>query len=1037
MIFSKYPFYHSKVRMKPLNHFALSAAICISGFGFGNNVIAAPLKTITTESTTIQQPPASRAIKGTILDEKNEPIPGAGVSLKGTTLGTMTDHNGTFSLNAAGNVTLVINYMGYQKKEVILPANQSTTKIVLTPENAELNEVVVIGFGTVKKRDLTGSVASVKAEDITKIPTHNALEAIQGRASGVDITRSSGAAGSGVSIQVRGNRSISGSNQPLYIIDGVQGASIDALNPNDIESIDVLKDASSTAIYGSQGANGVIIITTKKGALGKTEVNYDAFVGVNGFAQYPKGRTGEDYVNLRKAAAEASGRPTDLNSLFPDSYELAALQNNQWVDWVDLITQNGVQQSHSVSVKSGTEKTKLYLSGGYFKEDGLLKGNSYDRYNLRLNVDQKLSDWAKTGIINQLTYSDLDSRRDPLGVALGTSPLGVAYDSYGEINVYPTGNTSYVSPLTDERTNAYVNNAKATNVNAIGYVELTPIKGLSIRSNLGVTLSSSRNGLFQDNLSLAQYAVNYSSATAKNDQNRFYNWDNIINYNTNINKHNIGLTLISNYTNSIGESFSATGLRQQLSSQLFYNLISSDGSSRTISSSFKKAETMAYAARINYSYAGKYLLTLTGREDGASRLASGNKWDFFPAVAAGWNIYEEEFMKNQNIITNLKLRAGYGVSGNYGIDIYGTQSGISPGRNIIFGENAVGSTFIFNNIVGNADLGWEKSANTNIGLDFSILNGRVNLTTDIYNTKTTGNLQLRTLPPSTGGQLSVYQNIATTNNKGIELAINSTNILTKDFKWSSTLTFSKNKEKIVDLINGADLIASTDAERKSLLIGHPINSFFTYKKLGIWQLDEANEAAKLSFGGVPFKPGDIKLFDKNGDNIINNDDRMFIGSRVPKWFAGLQNTFSYKAFDMNVYMLARCGQTIDAEFLGRYNPSGTGNGPAIIDYWTPENPTNDFPQPKFEAPLFNLPGYQTLTFIDGSYFKVKTVSLGYTVPQKSINKIKLNSLRIFATASNLLTITKSDIIKSYDPERGGSESAPLSKQFVFGINLGL
>lgn len=988
---------------------------------------------------------AAAPVTGTVIASDGEPLPGASVLIKGTTQGASTDIDGKFRLNVTdgASVTLVVKYVGFKTKEVVVNSGQTNVTITLDSDDSVLDEVVVIGYGTIKKRDLTGSVASVKSEDITRVPTHNAAEAIQGKIAGADITRSSGAAGGGTNIVIRGTRTINGAeNNPLTIIDGFQGGNISDLNPNDIESIEVLKDASSTAIYGALGANGVIIVTTKKGAEGKAKVAYDGYYGINNY-MYPNGRTQDDYINLRREAYRTTGEwssPADDAFIFSEQNgEWDAVQAGQWANWTDLLMQTGTQQSHALSLNGGTDKTKVFASGGIFQEDGMLKNNNYIRYSGRFNVDQKINDWAKAGFLTQATYSKLNNRVDPMGRALTTSPLGVPFDENGDVVTFPIpSDRTRISPLADEK-NEHIarNNTLRMNTMVNGFLELTPIKGLSFRTNLGTNITSSRIGIYNDAQSLQRADIRTSFASSQTGLDRYLNWDNILTYSREVDDHSFTLTGITSYIQDDSEYTYADGVGQLLASQLFYGLNSTSTSAvRNINSPFTGSKNMAYAGRLNYSYKGKYLLAASGRYDGSSRLSKGNQWDFFPSVALGWNVSDEAFLKDVRAITNLKLRASYGVSGNYSIRPYGTQSIVNPSTRMSFG-NVGAPIYTFAATAGNATLGWEKSATTDIGLDMGLWNGRVSVTADYYKTVTSDILLLRTLPLSSG-VTNVYENIGETINKGLELGITSQNVKNNNFRWTSTLTFSKNKEEISKLIDGKDIISASDSERNSLLLGKPIRSFYTYKKLGIWQTDEAEEAAKLSFNNVPFQPGDIKLADLNGDGVITADaDREYIGSTVPKWVAGLQNTFSYKAFDLNVFAVARYGQTIDAQFLGRYNPAGTGNGPDIIDYWTPENPTNDFPRPKKGSTLSNYAGYQSLTFIDGSYFKLRNVTLGYTFPGSVAKRLMLNKLRIYATASNVFTIAKSDMVKDYDPERGGSESNPLGRQFVFGINLDL
>ncbi|OON69128.1 hypothetical protein B0919_10495 [Hymenobacter sp. CRA2] len=993
----------------------------------------------------------TRVISGLVVSaDSKEPIAGATVILKGTTIGNTTNADGKFILNVPSNepATIVVSFLGYRPEELTVGNGQNVVQIQLEENIAALNDVVVIGFGAVKKRDVTGSVHSVKAEEIVQTPTHNALEALQGRVPGADIVRNSGAAGANSSITIRGNRSINSAgssidkNSPLVIIDGFQGGNINDLNPNDIESIEILKDASATAIYGAQGGNGVIIVTTKRGVANKVHVDYNGYYGVNDY-QFPESRIGDSYLALRREAYRTVGQwssPADDARLFPAPGEYDAVQNGQWVNWVDQVKHRGVQQSHAVSLRGGTETTKIFASTGYFREEGMLANNNFNRYNARLNVDQSISKVFKAGLLSQVTYYKQDDRRDPLSVATSISPLGVPYDENGRVNTFPIiTDQTRISPLADEAgPNVARNNTIRTNIIANGYLEAKPLRGLTLRTNFGSNLDFRRQGIFNDRLSLAQNGTGLSVASTQNTFSRFINWDNILTYVQEFGKSTVTLTGITNYIRSDVDNTYAGGQNQLLASQLFYDLNSSSTSGRTFASPstlpYVGSKNMAYAARANYNYAGKYLLTLTGRYDGSSRLASGNKWDFFPSIAAAWNIGDEDFLRNSRKLTQLKLRTSYGVTGNYAIAPYGTQSVLAASPRMSFGE-VPAQMYQFSPTVGNPNLGWEKSATLNLGLDLGFFDNRLMATIDAYDTRTSDILLLRPLPQSTGVS-QIYENIGATRNRGIELSITSQNFSTENFSWSTTLTFTRNKEEITELLDGRNIIGS---EQNSLLLGYPINSFYSYTKQGIWQANEADEAAKYKTGTYTFQPGDIKLADLNGDFVLDAaNDQSYIGSAVPKFVMGLQNTVKYRGFDLNVFAMARYGQMINARFLGRYNPSGTGNGPANLEYWTPENPTNDFPRPRKDAGLNSYSGYfgyQALNFVDGSYFKIRTMTLGYTLPKSIGSKALLQNARLYVTATNLLILTKSHLLDNYDPERGGDESTPLSRQVLVGLNL--
>jgi TonB-linked SusC/RagA family outer membrane protein len=987
-----------------------------------------------------------RVVTGKIKDPSGNPLPGVNVNVWGTRISVTADVTGTFRIPVPGeNSVLVFSFVGFLQKEQKVGAD-STFNIAMTYDNADLDQVVVVGYGTSKRRDLTGAVYSVKPGQVTATPVSNVGEALQGRIPGLDINRTSGAPGGGVTIQLRGNRTLSGtsngqvgqSSEPLVIIDGFQGGSLSDLNPNDIESIDVMKDASSTAIYGWQGANGVILITTKRGK-DRPKVSYSGFYGINSL-KYPKTRTGQEFIQFRKDAWEGINPaiiPSDTGVF--NAEEVKWYLQNKWVDWLDLITRNGIEQSHTASIQSGGDKTKVYFSAGIYKQEGVLRGTDNTRYNTRLNYDQRISNAFKAGLMTQLTYTNNNGRTDPFARVNGFVPLGEPYDSAGNIRLFPTlsnqnaTDKNLINPLTDERPGAYVNNTKRGSVIANGYLEITPITGLSFRTNMGITLSYSRQGKMYDQNTLQNFGSGRGiTAELTSGFNRFINWDNILTYTRRFGDHNITLTGITNYTRSDAEAFEESGQKLILTNWQFYGLENTDATSRVLGSDFTRTVTMSYAGRLNYTFKGKYLLTGTIRADGVSRLAPGNKWDYFPSVGLGWNVHQEEFMKGAYWLNNLKIRATYGIAGNASILPYGTQTLLQT-QPAVIGSSIVPTSY-FKSTLGNPTLGWEKSATTNIGLDFALLKSRIFGTLEVYKTKTTDILFKRPLPLNSGFS-EIWENIGNSENEGIEASLTTVNMNRSDFRWTTTFTFTAAREKITRLLTEKDLIQS---ETNSLFVGRPIRSFYNYTKTGIWQTDENKDNVK--FGNYVYKAGDIKVKDHNDDNIIDGvNDRGWIGADVPKWFGGLQNTFTYKGFELSAYVVARYGQMINANFLaGRYNVDGGGNGLAEFDYWTPRNPTNDFPQPRLGNTYSSDPGYTgylAMNFVDGSYIKLKTVTLAYSLPAQMSRKVYSEKIRLYITGNNILTKTKSRFLKNYDPEAGGTENSPITRQFVFGANI--
>lgn len=974
-----------------------------------------------------------KTVKGHIVDENGEPMIGVSVLVKGTKVGAVTDFDGNFILKNVSPeaATLQVTYMGYKAREVKIGTGD--INIRMEPDNQLLEEVVVIGYGTVKKRDLTGAVSSVKSEDIVKTPTGNVMEAIGGRIAGLDITRDSGSAGSKVNMTLRGNRSINGSNTPLFIIDGVEG-NYEDLNPNDIESIEVLKDASSTAIYGSAGANGVIIITTKQGQEGKTSISLDAYYGVNGFTSFPGVLMGDDYIQLVREANRTAGlwsSPADDSSIF-SAQDWQYIQNGNWVDWYDEATRNGVVQSYTLSMNGGTENTKSYFSVGYYDEQGILEHDEYKRYTLNANIDKKVNSWLKGGIKFQGTFTDKDARDQQIWTRmLCISPLGIPYDEDGNVVEYP-GSAKEVSPLADTAPNAYVDNTRTLSLAPTGYLEITPVKGLSIRSVLGAYLAFSRQGIYNSAMSANGHEDGQSTAQIKNANTFNYKWENIVNYTFTIaDKHDFTLTGVTSWSKKQHEESGAIGYNVDWDKYSFHNLGVTDADGREISSSYVGSQMMSYAIRLNYSFLGKYLLTVSNRWDGSSMLARGNQWDTFPAAAVAWRISDEDFMQGIDWISNLKLRVGYGVTGNAGAKEYATLAMGFAGSNLAF-QDTPAPFYVPAQTIANKLLGWEKSYSTNVGVDFSVLRNRINLTLDFYNTDTKDILFQRTLPASLGAlktsNYTVWQNICATNNKGFELAVNSRNIETRNFTWTTDFTFAMNKEEITEFTSDSP-VQNGDYY---LMEGQPINTYYDYRYEGIWQEDEAEEAAKYNNA----KPGYIKVTDVDNNYEYTSSDYCVLGSSNPDWTAGMVNSFQIYDFDFSFQLQARYGQTMKADILGWYCPSGLYNSPSICDYWTPENPDGRFPRPDINHErMSNYPANSSLLYVDGSYVKVKNITLGYTLPKSLLDKWGLSRARIYATMSNPFIFTKSKYLRDYDPERGGADTLPLSKQMVFGLNV--
>ncbi|KAA9339485.1 TonB-dependent receptor [Hymenobacter busanensis] len=974
----------------------------------------------------------TRTVTGQVVgDDKAEPLPGVTVLVKGTTNGNTTDNEGRFTLQVPDkqDVTLILSYLGYRSQEVVVKPDQARVEVRLAAETASLDDVVVIGYGTVKKRDLTGAVVSVKGEEVTKLPVTTITEALQGKIPGADISRANGYAGQGASIRIRGNRSIANpgsSNNVLYIVDGVQNVNASDIDPNDVQSIEVLKDASSTAIYGSRGANGVVIITTKRGSTGKPKINFNAYTGITKVAGYGEFMSGPEWVAFRREAFRAAGTwssPANDPVAF-NAAQLDAIQNEQYINWPDQLLHTGMQQNYQVGLSGGSENTKVYFSLGYYDEKGLMKLDRFKRYTTRANIDQTVNKWLKVGVQTQLAYINNDIRRDPFNAASQIVPLGRPYDDNGKLIFFPLGG-SRPNPLADEQPGAYERNTKTNRLTAAAYVELTPLDGLSFRSTFAANYATSEAGSFFG-INTIDGQGNRSQASITSNQDRNLSWENVLTYRKEFGDHSLTLTGVGSNLSFVNTNSFAGGQNQVLPSQSFYNLAAAS-QNPFFGSGFRRNDLISFAGRVNYSWKGRYLLTVTNRADASSKLGPGHKWDYFPSAAIGWRIVDESFMQNLKFLTELKLRGSYGVSGNDGINAYGTQSSLTN-TPFSWNETAASPTYTISGLVGNRELGWEKTYTTDVGVDFGVFDNRITGTVDYYDAKTKDLIFPFTQAGFTG-VTTVNRNIGSTRNRGWEVSLTSQNLRGKGLTWSTTLTYARNRETIDKLPNG-NVIA--DDYRNSLIEGAPAQVYYDYVKIGIWQLGEEDEAAK--YGPGLFLPGDIKVADISGpdgvpDGKITAADRTIIGSRVPKWTGGLSNDLRYKAFDLNVLLVARVGQWISSDYYAKYTRNGSSNG-ARVDYWTPENPTNEYPRPHATRALSYV---TTLTEREASWAKVRNVTLGYTIPKSVVGRAHIDNVRVYVSGRNLYTLSS---LKDFDPEGEGVIDRPLNRAYVVGLNVG-
>ncbi|GAB3976412.1 TonB-dependent receptor [Spirosoma terrae] len=966
-----------------------------------------------------------RTVTGKVLStDDNSPLPGVNVTVKGTSRGTTTDANGTYRISIPNeNAILVFSSVGFISQEVAV-GNRSTLDVTIQADSRALNEVVVVGYGTQKKSQTTGAISSVGAKEIGELPVTNARQALQGRAAGVDVVQNSSKPGAGPVVRIRGRRSINAGNDPLYVVDGIPLAgSIDDINPNDIQSMEVLKDASATAIYGSRGSNGVVLITTKRGKPGKTVVSYDGYYGLSDRLGQIDVFNGAEFAEYKRESRRAVNEYTTDAQLF-EPVELDGIANNRTTDYQSYLLRQGNIQSHNIGIQGGNEKTQFAISGNYFKDVGIVKNQDFTRYTFRINLDHQITKSVKVGISTLGVYSLRNGENfNPLGGSYAENPLGKPFDDNGNLIFLPTADGLRTNPIAEITPGAQVDLTKRMRIFNSIYGEWSIIDGLKYRVNFGPDLNNRRIGRFVGSLTNSRRMADPTAFSFNEYQ---FNWtlENILTYTKTFNKiHNVNFTALHSVQKDDYETnqISVTGVPAE--SQLFYNL-GQASLINSVGSDVRRWVLNSYMGRVNYDYNDKYLLTLTARYDGSSRFGENTKYGFFPSVAVGWNIYNETFLKSVSWIDNLKLRASYGTIGSTAIDPYQTQAQL--GRTTY----AFGTTGAFGYrpfTIGNPDLKWETTTSANVGLDFSFFKGRLSGTLEYYQADTRDLLLFDQLP-GTSGFDRVLRNVGKTRNQGVEVTLSTVNVdATSGFRWTTDLQFTRNRESILELFNG-----KVDDVGNSRFIGQPLTAYYDYKKIGIWQTSEIDEAKRYQS-----TPGQIKIQDTNGDGKIDGVDRVILGSQVPKFSFGITNRFEYKGFDLSFFVFARIGYMFRSLFhqdfltlAGRYNSLD-------VDYWTPNNPTNDFPRPNKnqEFPPFR----STLLYFDGSFVKIRNINFGYNVPSKITEKLRIGSLRVFASIQQPFIFSEYRTkYKGIDSETDGdvnADQSPAVRQTTFGINL--
>ncbi len=1034
-------------------------------------LFASPLQSYAAGS---QSPAAAAAdlitIKGVVIDPMGDPIIGANIVQVGSAgNGTITDFDGNFLIKVPAASFIDVSYIGYETQRVKVTPGKNM-RIILTVDTKTLEDVVVIGYGTAKKRDLTGAVAQVKSDEITLAPTNNPMQALQGKVAGLDITRASGQAGASISIKLRGTRSITASSSPLFIIDGMPG-DIGTINPNDIETIDILKDASSTAVYGSDGANGVVIVTTKHGSEGKLTVNLNSHIGYNGWSMNPELRSGEAYMEtIRQAYRNAGTYNGDESMLSTNGGNLNAAYYNAYkagktIDWLDEFLKAGYIQNYSLSLTGGTERTKAYMSLNFSDEKGQYANDKYSLYSTNIRIDHNLNKYITAGVNLQGSYVWRTSPYAKQADAISAIPFGTLYNEDGTINPYPVGtsadggDSNYINLLINNDKDVYRKRSNKLNLSINPYIKISPFKGFTWESRLNATLNYSKTNTFQGLNSVAYYSKNEDASgtsVSVNHSNSYnYKWENIFTYNFTLNEaHEFTITAVSSWSHDQNESETQNGTGVKNNKLTWYSM-TSNCASTTTDTDYTMTKRMGYVGRVNYQYKGKYLASVSARHDGNSVLAEGYKWDTYPGASIGWRISDEDFMEStRDVMNNLKLRAGYGSAGISGsVKPYTSVSNVTQGM-ITIGGQLIQPTYTTSQMIANKTLTWERSKTWNFGVDASFLNDRINVVADYYITNSEDVIWKINIPVTNGAYSfnQLYQanmNMAKTSNKGFELTVNTRNVDTPNFKWNSSLSFTYYKEEVTKLLaSKSDFVSNGDF---MLAVGEPVNSYRHYKLEGVWSEAEAEDAAV--FGQ---KPGHLKIavpglkhvstgvytkvvdgetvtYDATNKYALSSNDYQAIGHNSPDWTLGFQNSFIYRNFDLTLYLFMRWGQMIKYETITDYDPTGVSNFPTyLLDKIGTTLPALDA---TITNKMSQYNGFDALKYVDGSFFKVKNITLGYTLPKDALKKVGIQKFRLYGTITNPLVLAKSDMIQDYDPEMDGSRNYPLTKQLVFGLNV--
>lgn len=972
-----------------------------------------------------------KKVTGVITDLKGEPIIGASVVAKGTTTATISDIDGTFSLDVSNNPVLTISYIGYISQEVPT-LGKSDLKIILKEDSKILDEIVVVGYGVMRKTDLTGSVSSISAKTIKDKPVANIGEALQGRASGVQVI-SSGKPGDNVSFRIRGISTINNS-EPLLVIDNVPtDMPLNALNMEDVESVDVLKDASATAIYGSRGANGVVIVTTKRGKSGDGSISLSANWGIQEATNMPKMLDASQFASLHNEMIKNYNNPNYVQR--PDFADPTALGTG--TNWLDELFRKAIMQNYTLSYSGGNEKSNYYVSGGVFDQEGIILNTSYRRYTFQFNSESKVRSWLKFG--NNVTLSHDVKKQGSYSVreamaALPTQPVfnedgsfsgpGEPAYQYGDIR-NPIGSAT----LNKEQTKGY-------NVLANAFAEIKIKDNLTFKTLGGIDFKFWDKRNFYPKYNWKPIPQPQSNLYEESNKSMTYLWDNTLTYMETFNeKHHLNVMIGSSAQNNVYNNMSAS-VQNFLTDN--NNQLNNGLTDPTVGGTKNDWAILSFIGRANYNFADKYLLTATIRRDGSSRFSKENRWGTFPSFSAAWRLSEESFYNRNKWVSDIKLRAGYGETGNQaGIDNYAYFTRLKTGQYVF---NGTPVSTLYPKVMPNPNVRWETVKQLNAGVDLSLLNQRINVVIDAYLKNTSDMLVPMSVPITTGySDIDVPSiNAGKVRNKGVELTVSSFN-LRGAFEWNTDFNISYNKNEVISMNDGVPLFVGNDINMTKVQVnseGHPIGSFYGYVTNGIFQnQQEVDRYAIQVPGGTA--PGDIRFRDLDNNGVINADDRTYIGNPSPEWTFSMNNTFAYKEFDLQIFLQGVAGNDIyNANRIWQESMSIPQNQTTkVLDRWRGEGTSNSVPRAIYSDPNQNV-RHSNRFIEDGSYLRVKNLTLGYTLPKSISQKAYLSMARFYISCQNLLTLTK---YSGFDPEVNVSgvdlSTYPVTRTLSMGVNV--